>query len=170
MIRPAPARRWTLPGVPESVRTFRSLARAESATAYQAEAAALCVSELVTNAIEHTWSGWPGGVITVTFCASRSLGELLITVTDDGSMGPATGPWLWPGPETGRPAESGRGLSIVDALAAGDWGRCTAPPRGWSVWCSLVRHPDDLNLRTTADLGGPDRSPEAEAPAETRLH
>lgn len=170
MIRPAPDRRWTLPGVPESVRAFRSLARAAAATEDQAELAALCVSELVTNAIEHSWSGWPGGSVTVTLRAGQAPGDLRITVTDDGSMGPDVGPWLWPGPETGRPAESGRGLSIVDALTSGCWGRRTCPPRGWSVWCTLLADPDDLNLRTAADLGGPDRSPEAEAPAETRLH
>lgn len=136
MIGLVPARCWTLPGAPESVRQFRSLARAESATPYQAELAAQCVSELVTNAIEHTWSGWPGGMVTVTFCEGRSPGELRITVTDDGSMGPDAGPWLWPGPETGEPAESGRGLSIVDALAA-DWGRCESAPRGWSAWCEI---------------------------------
>jgi serine/threonine-protein kinase RsbW len=151
MIGPAPARCWTLPGVPESVRTFRSLARAESATAHQSELAELCVSELVTNAIQHTWSGWPGGMVTVTFCTGRSPGELRITVTDDGDMGAQAGPWLWPGPETGEPAESGRGLSIVDALAA-DWGRSSCPPRGWSVWCLLMAAPDDPNPRTAADL------------------
>jgi anti-sigma regulatory factor (Ser/Thr protein kinase) len=169
MIRSAPARCWTLPGVPESVRTFRSLARVAAGTDAQAEAAALCVSELVTNAIEHTWSGWPGGTVTVKFDAGQAAGELLITVSDDGGMGPGAGPWHLSGPETGEPAERGRGLAIVDALAA-NWGAWESPARGWSVWCSLLAGPDDLNLRTAADLGGCDRSPEAEAPAETRLH
>jgi anti-sigma regulatory factor (Ser/Thr protein kinase) len=166
---PAPARRWTLPGLPESVSTFRSLARAESATAGQAEAAAMCVSELVANAIQHSWSGWPGGTVTVTFCAGPAPAELWIGVLDDGSTGPDAGPWLQSGPGVREPAERGRGLSIVAAMAA-EWGRCTCPPRGWLVWCSLLAVPDDMNLRTAADLGGCDRSPEAEAPAETRLH
>ena len=41
------------------------LARQLAATPRQAEVAALCVSELVTNAIVHTRSGRPGGTVTV---------------------------------------------------------------------------------------------------------
>jgi anti-sigma regulatory factor (Ser/Thr protein kinase) len=129
------ARMLTMPGWAESVRAFRELARSVATTAYQADLAALCVSELVTNAIEHTWSGWPRGLVTVEFGPGRDPGGLRITVTDDGSMGGPPRPWLWPSPETGEPAQSGYGLSIVDTLAS-DWGRFTAPA-GWSVWCEI---------------------------------
>lgn len=56
---------WTLPGSSESVGRFRGLARAVAANVERAEAAALCLSELVTNALVHTRSGLPGGSVTV---------------------------------------------------------------------------------------------------------
>src|SRR5690349_19946908 len=77
---------WTLPGRPESVRAFRELARAAAGDDDQAEAAALCVSELVTNALEHSCSGLPDCTVTVRFDTQPCTGALLISVHDDGAL------------------------------------------------------------------------------------
>ncbi|MGI8446956.1 MAG: ATP-binding protein [Streptosporangiaceae bacterium] len=125
----------TLPGLPESVRQFRVLARQASVTPYQAEAAALCVSELVTNALVHSRSGKPGGTVTVAIRPAETPGELRISVSDDG--GPdRPGPWLSP-PCAEAPVvpEHGYGLGIVDAVAA-DWGRARRLG-GWVTWCEI---------------------------------
>lgn len=101
------------------MRTARELARVVAAgDEDQAETAALCVSELATNALVHTRSGLPGGMVTVCFVALPVLGALFIAVQDDGARVPA-------GPDGGTglpgPAESGYGLGIVAAVASG-WG------------------------------------------------
>ena len=85
-LRPRGRAAWTLPGEPASVRVFRGLARATAAgDEDQAEAAALCVSELVTNALVHTRSGLPGGNVTVRFEASPGKGGMRVSVHDDGA-------------------------------------------------------------------------------------
>jgi Histidine kinase-like ATPase domain len=83
--------------------------------------------ELVTNAIRHTASGQDGLVmVEVTWCGP----VLRVAVADDGAPdGPrlAAGPaWL---------AESGRGLHLVRALAAGT-GVC-GDDRGRLVWADI---------------------------------
>lgn len=119
----------TLPGVPESVRQCRALARDASATPYQAEAAALCVSELVTNAIAHTRSGRSGGLITVEIEPARRPGELRISVVDDGPRWAEAGT-AEPGPHNGY------GLGIVDTVAA-EWGVLPAAGGGSCSWCEI---------------------------------
>ncbi len=123
---------WMLPGEPRSVRVARELARAVAAgDEDQAETAALCVSELVTNALAHSRSGLPGGTVMVCFEALSACGALFIAVQDDGARptaGPGGGSGL-PGP-----AESGYGLGIVAAVTSG-WG---VVPRGdgrSATWC-----------------------------------
>jgi anti-sigma regulatory factor (Ser/Thr protein kinase) len=132
-----------LAGSPESVCQFRAMARAASATPYQAEAAALCVSELVTNAIVHSRSGQVGGTVAVTICPTATPGELRISVTDGGGP-PRVKAWLaadgpgmlaacpdaWP-----VPPEHGYGLAIVDTVAA-DWGRFQ-DGNGFVTWCEI---------------------------------
>jgi len=84
-------------------------------------AAELLVSELVANAIEHA-----GSEADVT--VSVSLGPVRVSVTDGGAgevvvvHGPAD-------------AERGRGMQLVDALAA-RWG-CYPNGRGKTVWFEL---------------------------------
>jgi anti-sigma regulatory factor (Ser/Thr protein kinase) len=119
----------TLPGVPGAVRRFRALAREASATPYQADAAALCVSELVTNAIVHTRSGRPGGSVTVEIEHARRPGELRISVIDDGPRWAGAGV-IEPGPQNGY------GLGTVDAVAA-EWGVLPAPGGGSCSWCEI---------------------------------
>lgn len=128
MTAPGMLHALTLPGVPASVREFRALARAASATPWQAEAAALCVSELATNAIVHTLSGWPGQNVTVEIEPARRPGELRISVIDAGPR------WTVPGAEPDP--SNGYGLGIVDAVAA-EWGVLHAAGGGSCSWCEI---------------------------------
>lgn len=111
------------------VRAAPSWARAFPGTAVQASAArqfaadllrgsllrddaVMVISELFTNAVLHTDSGKPGGLITVQI--SRWRGGVRIAVTDQGGRDtpvvciPAAG---------GEPAEHGNGLFMVACLA-----------------------------------------------------
>ncbi len=81
-----------------------------------------CLSELATNAIEHSNSARPGGRFTVR--ASRHTGFLRVEVEDDG------GPWQEPG---GHDSQRGRGLLIVAALAHA-WGVIDGPAGRRVVW------------------------------------
>ncbi len=118
-----------LPGVPASVREARALVR-EALNGNPAEdAAEVCVSELVTNAIAHTRSGEPGGAVTVT--VQPGPGWAVIRVTDAGAV---RAPVLAGGPPA--TTEHGRGLRIIGALAA-EWGT-EGDAAGRVVWC-LVR-------------------------------
>lgn len=92
--------------------------------------AALIVSELATNAVEHTRTGRPGGTFTLTICR-RPDGAALIEVEDQG------GPEAFGRPTHGR--EGGRGLTLVEALATA-WG-VKGDPTGRTVWaCPRRRH------------------------------
>jgi serine/threonine-protein kinase RsbW len=98
----------TFPGRAGQVREARAFLADLLAGNSAAEDAALCLSELATNAVQHSRSGEPGGRFTVQVALARS-GHLLVTVDDDG------GPWLRR-PDPGL--AGGRGLFIVGELAA----------------------------------------------------
>jgi serine/threonine-protein kinase RsbW len=88
--------------------------------------AVLLVSELATNALEHTSTG-DGGQFQVTIC--RNATSLLIGVSDSGSdKTPAPGPL---DPES----ETGRGLGLVELIAE-RWGYC-GDQHGLTVWFEL---------------------------------
>ena len=88
--------------------------------------AVLLVSELATNAFEHTSTG-DGGQFQVTIC--RTATSLLIGVSDHGSAkAPEPGPL---DPES----ETGRGLGLVE-LVADRWGYCGGE-HGRTVWFTL---------------------------------
>lgn len=90
------------------------------------------VSELATNALEHTATG-DGGQFEVTI--HRDETSLLIGVTDNGSDST-------PAPGTLDPeAETGRGLGLVQ-LIAHRWGHCGGK-HGRTVWFELTDHPID---------------------------
>lgn len=77
-----------------------------------ADDAALVVSELAANAVEHTRSG-KGGEVRVSVAAAP--GEwVLVLVGDDGTDDPAAIPAV---PAQRAAAESGRGLLLVAALS-----------------------------------------------------
>ena len=119
----------TVPGSPEQVaaaRSFiaRTLAGISGVDSY---AATLLTSELVTNAIQHTDSGGPGGTVTIVVIGVP--GGVLVEVVDDGSAGmPIVKGDLF--------AAEGHGLFLVQALAA-QWGYLR-DPAGTTVWFHLV--------------------------------
>ncbi|SEC82149.1 ATP-binding protein [Streptomyces sp. TLI_105] len=85
----------------------------------------LCVSELLTNVIRHVGEGAP---VTVRVVAARG-GRTRVAVTDPD-------PRAWPVlRDAAEDAESGRGLALLDALAA-RWG-VDQGPSGKTVWCEL---------------------------------
>jgi serine/threonine-protein kinase RsbW len=84
----------------------------------------LLTSELVANALEH---GPGGGVITVHVTVGD--GMLEVSVTDQGAGRPVLG----------RPeptADGGRGVMLVDMLAAG-WGTRPLADGGKAVWFTV---------------------------------
>jgi anti-sigma regulatory factor (Ser/Thr protein kinase) len=117
-----------LPGVPESVREARAMVRRQLTPGDAAEAAALCVSELVTNAIAYTRSGLPGGSFAVSVQAGP--GGVVIRVRDGGAR---TRPVL-ADPEPA--VEHGRGLAIVAAVAD-EWGTEPAAA-GRATWFRIA--------------------------------
>jgi serine/threonine-protein kinase RsbW len=119
---------WLLAGRPEQVAGVRRWAQAVAA-AWGAAAAdtGLVVTELVTNAIRHTRSGWPGG--TVMVAVAGGWDGVTVHVHDLGAVGGQV-----PRPRSARGdglAESGRGLPIVAAVGQ-QWG--TVPAAWCPVW------------------------------------
>jgi anti-sigma regulatory factor (Ser/Thr protein kinase) len=119
----------TLPDGPEGA-SFARQAMARAADLWRldremTETALLLVSELATNAIRH-------GAPPVRLSLHLKRGRLRVEVTD-------SSPTL---PELGRPGPdqiSGRGLHIVQQLAA-TWGASASPRRiGKTVWFELSR-------------------------------
>jgi serine/threonine-protein kinase RsbW len=95
-----------IPGQASAARRF--LARfAEGFPA--ADDALLCLSEVATNAIQHSHSARPGGQFTVR--ATRAPGRLRVEVEDQG------GPWK---PQAHHHDHGGRGLAILTALTTWD--------------------------------------------------
>jgi anti-sigma regulatory factor (Ser/Thr protein kinase) len=118
----------TIPGVPEQVSGTRAfIARTlDGLPAVDRDAATLLTSELVTNAIQHTNSGAPGGTVTVVVI--EVPGGVLVEVVDDGSAGtPVVKGDLY--------AAEGHGLFLVQQLAA-QWGFLRDGP-GTTVWFHL---------------------------------
>jgi serine/threonine-protein kinase RsbW len=104
----APSVTWsrTFPATPDQVPQARRFLASLLDGSPAAGEALLCLSELVTNSIQHSRSARPGGRFTVR--VTRTPGRLRVEVTDEG------GPW------EPRPCGEvhGRGLQIVRALAA----------------------------------------------------
>jgi anti-sigma regulatory factor (Ser/Thr protein kinase) len=116
-----------LRGAPESVREARAMIRRALGVHHPAaEAGALCVSELATNAIAYTRSGLPGGTFAVS--VRETPDGVLIRVADGGARGR-------PAPASRAAGEHGRGLQIVAALSAG-WGT-ERVGRGRVTWCLI---------------------------------
>jgi serine/threonine-protein kinase RsbW len=119
---------WTrcLPGLPASITEARRFV-----TSYLRELppglvmlAELAVSELATNALRHSRSGEPGGMLWVTITVFDSV--VRVAVTDQGGPG---GPVVV---TAGESAESGRGLQLMAAMVK-EWGH-HADGRGRTVW------------------------------------
>ena len=90
-----------------------------------ADDAVLCLSEVATNAIQHSRSAGPGGRFSVR---AELDGEWLrVEVGDQG------GPWTR---LIHRDGLRGRGLLILAELAA-SWGRAGEASTGWRVWFEM---------------------------------
>ena len=117
-------RRRVFPGRADQIAHARDFTRRTLGPCPVLDEAVLLVSELATNAVEHTATGNVGR-FDVTICQGQT--SLLIAIKDDGSS-------KMPLP---RPAdalaEDGRGLGLVD-LVADRWGY-----RGTSTAARLVR-------------------------------
>lgn len=119
----------TIPGRPEQVSGTRAFIGRTlgGLPGVDRDAATLLTSELVTNAIQHTDSGTPGGMVTVIVI--EVPGGVLVEVADEGSAGtPVVKADLY--------AAEGHGLFLVQKLAT-QWGylRCES---GTTVWFHLV--------------------------------
>ena len=104
----------TVAGRPERVAVARAFAMAVLGRQHPAgETVVLLVSEMVTNSVRHSASGLPGRTVTVTVLSSSEVTRVQVTHMSD-----TTVLALWPGVSG---MEGGRGLHLVDALAA-RWG------------------------------------------------
>jgi anti-sigma regulatory factor (Ser/Thr protein kinase) len=119
-------KRRSFPGRPEQVARARDFTRRALGPCLVLDEAILLVSELVTNALEHTATGLGGG-FDVTVLAGET--SLTVAVTDNGSdKVPVASPL---DPE----AEAGRGLGLVNLIAE-RWGHC-GRRHGRTVWFEL---------------------------------
>jgi anti-sigma regulatory factor (Ser/Thr protein kinase) len=125
------------------------------------DAAQLCVSELVTNVIQHVGEGTPA-----TLCVTPGESCLRLEVEDPDTR-------ALPTLRAATTAlESGRGMALVDALTDHRWGVAL---RGNSklVWCELTadastttgwpRSPDVTRVEAILDMYGPWRLPQGGA-------
>jgi anti-sigma regulatory factor (Ser/Thr protein kinase) len=101
--------RVSVPGVPVMVAVARQLVRAALEHSPRVRDVELIISELVTNAINHTPSGGVGSLVTLRIRANT--GWARIEISDLGSTS-----WSTPG-SRGVEDERGRGLVIVNSLA-----------------------------------------------------
>ena len=111
----------TFPPEPESVPAARRFATSalRGVSPDTLEAVELMVSELATNCIRHTDSGFE---LTIT----RSEGDIRIEATDGAGGRPRM--------RSPKPTEpSGRGLKIIDMLSA-EWGVDQRAAAGKTVW------------------------------------
>ena len=118
----------TYPGNPSQIRVIRADLRALLNDCPRADDIVLCASELAANAVVHSDSARPGGVITVRV-AVRVGCHVHIEVSDSG------GPWSALRRATARDPERPHGLDMIAALAAA-WG-IDESATGRAVWAHL---------------------------------
>ena len=118
----------TFPHEPQSVPAARRFATSvlRDASADTLEAVELMVSELATNCIRHTDSGF---VLTII----RHGANIRVEATDQAGGTPRM--------RSPKPTDpSGRGLKIVDMLSAG-WGVLSRDTQGKTVWFTISDAP-----------------------------
>jgi anti-sigma regulatory factor (Ser/Thr protein kinase) len=120
-----------LPGRPESAAAARDFARKALAGYPAADEAITALNEMVTNAVQHSRSGLPGGTLEVRLTVTAA--SVLAEVVDSGPLGiaPTASPESF--------AERGRGLAIVEALTRA-WG--SAGNGLWWFWLPLGGEPE----------------------------
>ena len=120
-----------LDGSPQAARESRDLVRHMLGEDHPvADDAALVASELVSNAVIHTRSGQPGGMLILAVKVSEHPAAVCIRVRDAGTLGAPV--LAAPGPGS----EHGRGLAIIAALAT-EWGS-EPSGSGRATWCRLT--------------------------------
>ena len=120
-----PARVMSVPSLPRSVgelRRFAVSASREQGFTGDADALALLVSEVATNALLH-------GRGEVQLSVSRNDGRLRVEVADGSDLLPVRR-------EATALAEGGRGIALLEAMAD-EWGVSALRPRGKVVWFEL---------------------------------
>jgi anti-sigma regulatory factor (Ser/Thr protein kinase) len=116
--------RRTFPHEPESVPAARRFATGalRGVSTETLEAVELMVSELATNCIRHTDSGFE---LTIT----RTRGDIRVAATDNAGGRPEM--------RSPKPTDpSGRGLKIIDMLSA-EWGVDQPAAKGKTVWFTV---------------------------------
>ncbi|MEV7011353.1 ATP-binding protein [Streptosporangium sp. NPDC051022] len=126
-----------LPGVKQSVSAARRYVAGllTDAGHVDVEDAVLLVSEVVTNAVVHTSSGRPGGVVTVEI-THQGPDSVCIEVIDDGSPSVPKPRH----PDEGDLTPGGRGLWLVDAIAT-KWGVRPVEQGRVAVWMEITTAP-----------------------------
>jgi anti-sigma regulatory factor (Ser/Thr protein kinase) len=120
-----------LPGRPEAAAGAREFARKALAGYPAANDAIAALNEMVTNAVQHSRSGLPGGSIEVRLTVTAA--SVLAEVLDEGPLGvPAA-------VSHDTFAERGRGLVLVEALTRA-WG--SAGNGLWWFWLPLGGDPE----------------------------
>jgi serine/threonine-protein kinase RsbW len=125
-VAPVKACAQAFPAIPSQVREARRFLARLLDDFPAADDALVCLSELASNAIQHTRSGLPGGTFAVH--VTRSSECLRVEVHDGG------GPWH---PQPAQAGERGRGLIIVSALAR--WGVTGSGDHPRTVWFEMPR-------------------------------
>lgn len=129
----APVITWarTFPAVPAQVGEARRFLADLLDGGPAAADAVLCLSELVSNATQHSRSGQPGGQFTLRVQLDGA--DLRVEVADAG------GPWSGPADADPPPArhQHGRGLTIVTALTR-TWGVSDTSDDRKVVWFELT--------------------------------
>jgi anti-sigma regulatory factor (Ser/Thr protein kinase) len=115
------------PGRPDQIAHARDFTRRVLGPCPVLDEAVLLVSELATNAIEHTATA-PEGSFHVTIY--RDASSLLIAVTDDGSDNVPM-----PAHQANTLVETGRGLELV-SLIADRWDHC-GDEHNRTVWFEM---------------------------------
>ena len=124
----APVITWarTFPAVPAQVAEARRFLAGLLDGGPAADDAVLCLSELASNATQHSRSGQPGGQFTVRVRLDGR--DLRVAVADDG------GKWDCP---AAADDQHGRGLTIVAVLARA-WGVRDTSDGGRAVWFEVT--------------------------------
>lgn len=107
-----PTFRRTFPGQPDEISRARHFTYHYLRHTPAVAEVCLMVSEVTTNAVQHSRSGQPGGEFTLTLTMEDT--GVRVEVEDEGSTFGAV-----PHVENAEPseAEHGRGLAVVEALA-----------------------------------------------------
>jgi serine/threonine-protein kinase RsbW len=118
--------RRAFPGRADQVARARDFARRVIESCPVLDEAVLLVSELATNALEHTATGDGGHFDVIVLRCETSL---MVGVSDNGSVRIPASCALDP------ESENGRGLGLVE-LIADRWGRCGGR-NGRTIWFEL---------------------------------